>query len=66
MEKVGVPLENRHLSAPTGYCYYKLQGAFSLDSLGCFSKCRKPCRYVPLLQVQTGQWAAWLGGMQGT
>uniref|UniRef100_A0A8C0XBT9 Amiloride-sensitive sodium channel subunit alpha n=2 Tax=Castor canadensis TaxID=51338 RepID=A0A8C0XBT9_CASCN len=26
-----------------GYCYYKLQGAFSLDSLGCFSKCRKPC-----------------------
>lgn len=26
-----------------GYCYYKLQAAFSLDSLGCFSKCRKPC-----------------------
>ncbi|XP_012879047.1 PREDICTED: amiloride-sensitive sodium channel subunit alpha, partial [Dipodomys ordii] len=26
-----------------GYCYYKLQGAFSMDSLGCFSKCRKPC-----------------------
>uniref|UniRef100_A0A8C5L8T4 Epithelial sodium channel subunit alpha n=1 Tax=Jaculus jaculus TaxID=51337 RepID=A0A8C5L8T4_JACJA len=26
-----------------GYCYYKLQVAFSVDSLGCFSKCRKPC-----------------------
>ncbi|XP_012922791.1 amiloride-sensitive sodium channel subunit alpha isoform X2 [Heterocephalus glaber] len=26
-----------------GYCYYKLQGAFSSDSLGCFNKCRKPC-----------------------
>ncbi|KAM5262581.1 epithelial sodium channel subunit alpha [Ctenodactylus gundi] len=26
-----------------GYCYYKLQGAFSSDSLGCFAKCRKPC-----------------------
>lgn len=29
-----------------GYCYYKLQGAFSLDSLGCFSKCRKPCSVI--------------------
>ncbi|KAM4819794.1 epithelial sodium channel subunit alpha [Thomomys bottae] len=26
-----------------GYCYYKLQDAFAVDSLGCFSKCRKPC-----------------------
>ncbi|XP_033621842.1 amiloride-sensitive sodium channel subunit alpha [Fukomys damarensis] len=26
-----------------GYCYYKLQGAFTSDSLGCFNKCRKPC-----------------------
>ncbi|XP_037016038.2 amiloride-sensitive sodium channel subunit alpha isoform X2 [Artibeus jamaicensis] len=26
-----------------GYCYYKLQDAFSSDRLGCFSKCRKPC-----------------------
>uniref|UniRef100_G3WN71 Epithelial sodium channel subunit alpha n=1 Tax=Sarcophilus harrisii TaxID=9305 RepID=G3WN71_SARHA len=26
-----------------GYCYYKLQDAFSSDSLGCFAKCRKPC-----------------------
>ncbi|XP_027806870.1 epithelial sodium channel subunit alpha isoform X1 [Marmota flaviventris] len=26
-----------------GYCYYKLLGAFSTDSLGCFTKCRKPC-----------------------
>nr|KAF6497635.1 sodium channel epithelial 1 subunit alpha [Rousettus aegyptiacus] len=27
-----------------GYCYYKLQDAFSSDRLGCFTKCRKPCR----------------------
>ncbi|EPQ12362.1 Amiloride-sensitive sodium channel subunit alpha [Myotis brandtii] len=26
-----------------GYCYYKLQGAFSSDRLGCFTKCLKPC-----------------------
>ncbi|XP_045866640.1 amiloride-sensitive sodium channel subunit alpha isoform X2 [Meles meles] len=26
-----------------GYCYYKLQDAFSSDRLGCFTKCRKPC-----------------------
>ncbi|XP_068962163.1 amiloride-sensitive sodium channel subunit alpha isoform X1 [Petaurus breviceps papuanus] len=26
-----------------GYCYYKLQDAFSTDNLGCFAKCRKPC-----------------------
>ncbi|CAK6443765.1 unnamed protein product [Pipistrellus nathusii] len=26
-----------------GYCYYKLQGAFASDRLGCFTKCLKPC-----------------------
>ncbi|KAM6216573.1 epithelial sodium channel subunit alpha [Rhynchocyon petersi] len=36
-----------------GYCYYKLQVAFSLDSLGCFTKCRKPCS-VTSYQLSAG------------
>ncbi|XP_070791469.1 amiloride-sensitive sodium channel subunit alpha [Pituophis catenifer annectens] len=27
-----------------GYCYYKLQAEFKADHLGCFTKCRKPCK----------------------
>ncbi|XP_069610197.1 amiloride-sensitive sodium channel subunit alpha [Ranitomeya imitator] len=27
-----------------GYCYYKLDRKLSLHQLGCFAKCRKPCR----------------------
>ncbi|XP_025067723.1 amiloride-sensitive sodium channel subunit alpha isoform X2 [Alligator sinensis] len=27
-----------------GYCYYKLQAEFKADILGCFRKCRKPCK----------------------
>lgn len=36
-----------------GYCYYKLQGAFSSDSLGCFNKCRKPCS-VTMYKLSAG------------
>uniref|UniRef100_G3SM95 Epithelial sodium channel subunit alpha n=3 Tax=Elephantidae TaxID=9780 RepID=G3SM95_LOXAF len=36
-----------------GYCYYKLQFAFSSDSLGCFTKCRKPCS-VTSYQLSAG------------
>ncbi|XP_055962840.1 amiloride-sensitive sodium channel subunit alpha [Sorex fumeus] len=36
-----------------GYCYYKLQDAFSSDRLGCFSKCRKPCS-VTSYQLSAG------------
>uniref|UniRef100_H0W1Z6 Epithelial sodium channel subunit alpha n=1 Tax=Cavia porcellus TaxID=10141 RepID=H0W1Z6_CAVPO len=36
-----------------GYCYYKLQGAFSSDSLGCFNKCRKPCN-VTIYKLSAG------------
>uniref|UniRef100_A0A6I8PDH2 Epithelial sodium channel subunit alpha n=1 Tax=Ornithorhynchus anatinus TaxID=9258 RepID=A0A6I8PDH2_ORNAN len=36
-----------------GYCYYKLQAAFSSDSLGCFTKCRKPC-LVTSYQLSAG------------
>ncbi|KAM6161962.1 epithelial sodium channel subunit alpha [Erethizon dorsatum] len=36
-----------------GYCYYKLQGAFSSDSLGCFNKCRKPCS-VTIYKLSAG------------
>uniref|UniRef100_A0A2K5P424 Epithelial sodium channel subunit alpha n=1 Tax=Cercocebus atys TaxID=9531 RepID=A0A2K5P424_CERAT len=45
--------ENRHLSVPTGYCYYKLQADFSSDHLGCFTKCRKPCS-VTSYQLSAG------------
>ncbi|NXQ44845.1 SCNNA protein, partial [Catharus fuscescens] len=27
-----------------GYCYYKLLAEFKADVLGCFHKCRKPCK----------------------
>ncbi|XP_042723138.1 amiloride-sensitive sodium channel subunit alpha [Lagopus leucura] len=27
-----------------GYCYYKLLAEFKADVLGCFQKCRKPCK----------------------
>ncbi|KAG8509170.1 Amiloride-sensitive sodium channel subunit alpha [Galemys pyrenaicus] len=36
-----------------GYCYYKLQDAFSSDRLGCFKKCRKPCS-VTSYQLSAG------------
>ncbi|XP_058414967.1 amiloride-sensitive sodium channel subunit alpha isoform X1 [Diceros bicornis minor] len=36
-----------------GYCYYKLQDAFSSDRLGCFTKCRKPC-IVTSYQLSAG------------
>ncbi|XP_030177361.1 amiloride-sensitive sodium channel subunit alpha isoform X2 [Lynx canadensis] len=36
-----------------GYCYYKLQDAFSSDRLGCFTKCRKPCS-VTSYQLSAG------------
>ncbi|XP_074050538.1 epithelial sodium channel subunit alpha isoform X1 [Macrotis lagotis] len=36
-----------------GYCYYKLQDAFSSDNLGCFAKCRKPC-FVTSYQLSAG------------
>lgn len=36
-----------------GYCYYKLQDAFSSDHLGCFTKCRKPCS-VTSYQLSAG------------
>lgn len=28
----------------SGYCYYKLLAEFKADVLGCFHKCRKPCK----------------------
>ncbi|XP_069506802.1 amiloride-sensitive sodium channel subunit alpha-like [Ambystoma mexicanum] len=27
-----------------GHCYYKLENEFASDELGCFGKCRKPCK----------------------
>ncbi|XP_075409495.1 epithelial sodium channel subunit alpha [Tenrec ecaudatus] len=36
-----------------GYCFYKLQVAFSEDSLGCFTKCRQPCS-VTSYQLSAG------------
>nr|XP_058138617.1 amiloride-sensitive sodium channel subunit alpha isoform X2 [Dasypus novemcinctus] len=36
-----------------GYCYYKLQVAFSSDRLRCFTKCRKPCS-VTSYQLSAG------------
>ncbi|KAB1254560.1 Amiloride-sensitive sodium channel subunit alpha [Camelus dromedarius] len=36
-----------------GYCYYKLQDAFSSDRLGCFTKCRKPCS-VTMYKLSAG------------
>ncbi|XP_010843500.1 PREDICTED: amiloride-sensitive sodium channel subunit alpha [Bison bison bison] len=40
-----------------GYCYYKLQDAFSSDRLGCFTKCRKPCSVtIYKLSASYSQW----------
>ncbi|KAM6469236.1 epithelial sodium channel subunit alpha isoform 1-T3 [Liasis olivaceus] len=36
-----------------GYCYYKLQAEFKADHLGCFTKCRKPCK-VTEYQLSAG------------
>nr|XP_003226512.1 PREDICTED: amiloride-sensitive sodium channel subunit alpha isoform X1 [Anolis carolinensis]H9GBX2.1 RecName: Full=Amiloride-sensitive sodium channel subunit alpha; AltName: Full=Alpha-NaCH; AltName: Full=Epithelial Na(+) channel subunit alpha; Short=Alpha-ENaC; AltName: Full=Nonvoltage-gated sodium channel 1 subunit alpha; AltName: Full=SCNEA [Anolis carolinensis] len=36
-----------------GYCYYKLLAEFKADLLGCFTKCRKPCK-VTEYQLSAG------------
>ncbi|XP_062984547.1 amiloride-sensitive sodium channel subunit alpha [Elgaria multicarinata webbii] len=36
-----------------GYCYYKLQAEFKAGFLGCFTKCRKPCK-VTEYQLSAG------------
>ncbi|CAI5796938.1 amiloride-sensitive sodium channel subunit alpha [Podarcis lilfordi] len=36
-----------------GYCYYKLQAEFKTGTLGCFTKCRKPCK-VTEYQLSAG------------
>ncbi|XP_078507703.1 epithelial sodium channel subunit alpha [Lissotriton helveticus] len=33
-----------HKQANWGHCYYKLANEFASDELGCFAKCRKPCK----------------------
>ncbi|KAH0628543.1 hypothetical protein JD844_009877 [Phrynosoma platyrhinos] len=36
-----------------GYCYYTLQAEFKANFLGCFTKCRKPCK-VTEYQLSAG------------
>ncbi|XP_028666006.2 amiloride-sensitive sodium channel subunit alpha-like isoform X1 [Erpetoichthys calabaricus] len=46
---------NRHIA--WGHCYYKLYNEFSLDNLGCSTKCRRPCQDTEY--TMTAGYATW-------